>query len=103
MARKAPVLKRFVVKYSASLIVEAKNANEAFAIADESMANMVESTELDLDDIFAIEVTNDKIHDLTETCECGVDGCEDDEDSDEDDEDDDSDDDDEDDEDEDDE
>ena len=70
----AAKLKRFVVKYAALFIVEAKNPNEAFAIADEEMTNMVESDELELDDIFAIEVTNDKIHDLTEPCTCGIGG-----------------------------
>ena len=92
MAKKAPVLKKFVVKYSALIIVEAKNANESFAVADEEMlgmvVGMVASEELDLDDIFAIEITNDKIHNATEDiCTYGGD-CSDDED-DEDDEDDD--------------
>ena len=90
MAKKAPVLKKFVVKYSALVIVEAKNANEAFAIADEEMIGMVSSDELELDDIFAIEVTNDKIHDATESgCCCGDDcTCDDESDDEEDDEDD---------------
>jgi hypothetical protein len=72
MARKRVVpLKRFVIKYTAFAVVEAKNPREAFELADEAMTDLVENDELALDDIFAVELTNDKVHIIAE---CDDDG-----------------------------
>lgn len=64
--RRVVPLKRFVIKYTAIAVVEAKNQREALELADEAMTDLVENDELTLDDIFAVELTNDKIHNIAE-------------------------------------
>jgi len=58
-------LKRFTVRYTATAIVEAKNPREALEIADEAMTDLVLDDDLALTDIFAVELTDEKIHDFT--------------------------------------
>lgn len=59
-------LKRFTVRYTATAIVEAKNPREALEIADEAMTDLVLDDDLALTDIFAVELTDEKIHDFTQ-------------------------------------
>ena len=80
--KQAPAEQKFYIKYETIIAVEARNANEAFATADEILIGMFESDENDLDDIFAISKEEMRVHDFTELeeCTCGIDDEEDDED-----------------------
>lgn len=69
-------LKKFTVKYTAILMVEAKSINEAYAAADTALIDMVEGDEMAIEEIFGIEMIEDKIHDVTTiNCEDGTRVC----------------------------
>ena len=54
-------VREFTIEFSATAIVEARNANEAYALPEAEMEDLLENTD-SLSDVFSIADTDQKIH-----------------------------------------
>ena len=62
MSNRKKVVKMYHVRYVADFIVPATSNREAFEVADEEFADMIEGDQYTLEDIFSISIENDKFH-----------------------------------------